>query len=84
MENLNRRNFYSDVFVIGGKSHLLSVAWPLKLLIVSQIAAHDGNTVGRALQEQVNALWSRGFVFKSIFTDPEKAFVSARDKFLAL
>ena len=81
MEKLNPQDFYSNVFVIGGKSPLLSVNWPLELLIVSQIAAHDVNTVGRALQEPVNALWERGFAVKIIFTDPEKAFVSARSKF---
>ena len=60
---------------------MLSVGWVLELLIVSQIAAHDVNNVGRALQEPVNALWEHGFVVTNIFLEPAKAFVSARVNF---
>ena len=35
IENSIPQDFYSDVFTIGGQSFLLSVAWPLSLLIVT-------------------------------------------------
>ena len=59
IENSIPQDFYSDIFTIGGQLFLLSLAWPLSLLIVTQIGARDATTIGTALQDQINIMWER-------------------------
>ena len=74
------QDFYTDIMFIGSQSYLFSVADPLGLLLVLEIESHSSLMVGRALQQQVDAMEERGYQVKNVFTDGEGAFKVARGR----
>jgi hypothetical protein len=65
---------HSDVMHIDHKRFLITVSVPLHLTMQCPIERETANTLGVALQGQLELLRSRGFVPVRVHTDPQSAF----------
>jgi hypothetical protein len=64
----------SDVMHIDHKRFLITVSVPLHLTMQCPVERETANTLGVALQSQLELLRSRGFVPVRVHTDPQSAF----------
>jgi hypothetical protein len=66
---------------IDGNKFFISVADPLQLLIVSHLKDETGNSLGEALQSQLEILRECDFTPNMVYVDPASALMSLRGQF---
>ncbi len=72
---------WSDVMHIDGNKIFISVANPLQLLTVSHLKDETANSLGEALQGQLEILRERDFTPVVVSVDPASALMSLRGQF---
>jgi hypothetical protein len=76
-----KQEIHMDIFYVAKKPFLCTVVQPLGLSVVSQLAKLDEANCGAALQAHLSLLQTGQVHVGRIFTDPQSAFKSMKDKF---
>jgi hypothetical protein len=75
-EQRTRQVLVSDVMHACGHKFLVTLCSPLELTVISNVANQSKETMGTAMQGQINLLRSKGFEPEQMHVDPHKTLVS--------
>ncbi len=75
------QTLWSDVMHIDQASFFVTVCEPMQLLMVNHITNEDAESLGVALQDQLNLLRERNFQAKVVYVDPASGLMSLRTQF---
>ena len=70
------QTMYGDIMLVKKKPFLLTLSEPLGLLLVTPVMNTTSEELGRALQEQITTLRSRGFAPRTAYLDAQPGFTA--------
>jgi hypothetical protein len=75
------QTLWSDVMHIDQSSFFVTVSEPMQLVMVNYIKNEDAESLGEALQEQLNLLRERDLKPEIVYVDPASGLMSLRTQF---
>jgi hypothetical protein len=78
------QTLWADVMHIDQNSFFVSVAEPMQLIMLNSIRSEDAESLGEALQDQLNLLRERSFQLQLVYVDPVSGLMSLRTQFLGV
>jgi hypothetical protein len=81
LRSTDAQNSWSDVMHIDRSSFFVSVAEPMQLVMLNFIKNEEAESLGEALQDQLNLLRERNFQPQIVYVDPASGLMSLRTQF---
>jgi hypothetical protein len=75
------QTIWADVMHINQQSFFVSVAEPMQLIMLNHIKSEDAESLGEALQDQLNLLRERSFQPNLVYVDPASGLMRLRTQF---
>jgi hypothetical protein len=77
----DEQTLWANVMHIDQTSFFVSVAEPMQLIILNHIKSEDADSLGEALQDQLNLLRECSFQPNPVYVDPASGLMSPRTQF---